>query len=590
MSGALTAGTVQLIWNSDDKHLYKVLQVIEVCSLGSGRTKLVLSDGEFYQQALLNLPPSDTVLNKLSEFCLVLITNYNVQIIDQGVKVIIITGLNYLDNPGHQIGEPRNFEASTRAPTAHITSHPVAPPPRQEVDRSAAEGYAPIKALSTMMTDWVIKARVVSKDNVKEWNNPRGSGKLFSCILMDVHGTEIQATFFKEGVDMHFDKIKEGNVYTFSNGQVKLARAQFNHTGNDYQLNFDGKSLVNLVTDDKRIGSLKFNIVPLDQLRNLPKNSIVDTCAVVLEFGELVELVSKKGDHLSKRVLKLIDQTRTSVELTLWGPAAQQDYAIDFAAPKRILLAKGLRTSDFNTISLTADKTSKLFFDDEGYDNTKAMKRWRDAELHKVTETVDLSVKNSNIGGGKRELKTINEIKAIWEGPSPPYEEGAYYVHGSIGLIKHDDPNTMWYTACKNTEKCKKKVSMESSGTYRCEACQESFTECERRYILSIRLHDSTGNLWAGAFDDVGVPLLGLKANDLHRMSSNEAERDQFENICFETTCKQFDLTVRAKMNEGPSGMKPRYTLSFCTPFNYKRATENYMREITEAFEIHQLV
>jgi hypothetical protein len=64
MSGPLISGTVRLIWTTDMMHLYKVLQVIEVSSLRSERTNLVLSDGKFYQQALLNLSPSETVLSK----------------------------------------------------------------------------------------------------------------------------------------------------------------------------------------------------------------------------------------------------------------------------------------------------------------------------------------------------------------------------------------------------------------------------------------------------------------------------------------------------------------------------------------------
>jgi replication factor A1 len=601
MSGALVPGTIQLMWTSEEKHLYKILQVIEVCSIGSNRLKLVVSDGEFYQQALLNLAPDHPTIAKLAEFCLICVIDYTVQAIEQGVKVVIITDTNFISNPGYQIGTPRNLEAVVMRPL------PVIPPPRPEedqrledrrsevsrraeVDRSAAEGYAPIKALTTMMTDWVIKARVVSKDKVKEWSNPRGTGRLFSCVLMDVLGTEIQATFFQEGVNLHYDKITEGSVYTFSNGQVKLARSQFNLTGNPYQLNFDGKAIVTEVLDDRRIGSLKYNLVPLDQLSSLPKNSKVDICAVAIEVGEAVDFVSKKGEALIKRVLKLIDQTQTSVELTLWGEMAKSGpFNSEHAQQKLVLLGKGLRTSDFNTISLTADKTSKLTFSDNENEAVRSITRWRDTELHKVRETVDLSVKTSS--PMKRDLRTLKEIKAIWEGPQPPRDEQSYYVHGYIGLVKHDDPNSMWYTACRNADRCKKKVAMESTGSYRCENCQESFAECERRFILSLRLHDSTGHLWAGAFDDAGVPLLGGKsANDLFRLNLSEEGRNEFEFICQDASCKQYDMTIRAKINEGPQGPKPRYTVAYATAQNTKRATDLYMKEIAEAFERHQLV
>jgi replication factor A1 len=148
----------------------------------------------------------------------------------------------------------------------------------------------------------------------------------------------------------------------------------------------------------------------------------------------------------------------------------------------------------------------------------------------------------------------------------------------------------MWYTACKNADKCRKKVALESNGSYRCETCQENFAECERRYILNVRLHDSTGHVWASAFDDVGVLVLGHSANDLFALTQSEQGRSEFEAICFGTACTQFDFTIRAKINESPQGPRPRYTLSYPSPLNTKRATDVYLREITEAFARHQLV
>lgn len=41
--------------------------------------------------------------------------------------------------------------------------------------------------------------------------------------LMDKHGTQIQATFFKDAVDKFDPIIKDGGIYLFSNGTVKIA-------------------------------------------------------------------------------------------------------------------------------------------------------------------------------------------------------------------------------------------------------------------------------------------------------------------------------------------------------------------------------
>lgn len=71
---------------------------------------------------------------------------------------------------------------------------------------SDAHNYTPIKALTTNNNDWRIKARVTKKYDRKTWNNSRGTGHLFNIDLIDVHGSQIHATFFNKAADM-FDPI-----------------------------------------------------------------------------------------------------------------------------------------------------------------------------------------------------------------------------------------------------------------------------------------------------------------------------------------------------------------------------------------------
>ena len=54
---------------------------------------------------------------------------------------------------------------------------------------------------------WVIKARVMSKSDIRTWNNARGEGKLFSMDLCDDSG-EIRATAFKNECDKFYDMIQ----------------------------------------------------------------------------------------------------------------------------------------------------------------------------------------------------------------------------------------------------------------------------------------------------------------------------------------------------------------------------------------------
>lgn len=51
--------------------------------------------------------------------------------------------------------------------------------------------YTPIKALSTFIYDWRIKARVTKKGPQKTWKNARSEGYFKNIELMDCYGTMI---------------------------------------------------------------------------------------------------------------------------------------------------------------------------------------------------------------------------------------------------------------------------------------------------------------------------------------------------------------------------------------------------------------
>jgi len=61
-----------------------------------------------------------------------------------------------------------------------------------------SDSFMPIKALNQFSTDWVIKARLVKKGDIRNWKNARGEGQLVNMDLIDREGTLIQVTGFNE--------------------------------------------------------------------------------------------------------------------------------------------------------------------------------------------------------------------------------------------------------------------------------------------------------------------------------------------------------------------------------------------------------
>lgn len=76
----------------------------------------------------------------------------------------------------------------------------------------------PIKALNQFSTDWVIKARLVKKSEMRTWKNARGEGTILNVDIVDREGTLIQGTGFNETAQRLQESLELNQVYTFSGG------------------------------------------------------------------------------------------------------------------------------------------------------------------------------------------------------------------------------------------------------------------------------------------------------------------------------------------------------------------------------------
>lgn len=109
---------------------------------------------------------------------------------------------------------------------------------KQSVD-PYADSYMPIAALNGFCADWCIKARVVKKPPVKNYNNAKGPGQLLNIDLIDREGTMIQATMFNKEVERLADTFEENQVIVLSGGQIKMANKRYTTIKHDFNIMFD---------------------------------------------------------------------------------------------------------------------------------------------------------------------------------------------------------------------------------------------------------------------------------------------------------------------------------------------------------------
>lgn len=571
----LQEGAIRKLHKSTyDSNFHPLLQILETEPLHSGYFAVVLSDGVESLKCL----SEDLFAKKLEsgEIRVLTIGTVNVynKAIVKGVECVVIKDFAMLVTPVSREGNPRDIESGESKLTSNLMAD-LEHHERMLEDLPKADTFTPIRALNTFSTDWTLKARVTKKWEMKEWNNSRGNGKLFTANLMDSLGDEIAATFFNQGADKFYEMMTEKGVFTFSKGQVKLANRKFTTVQCEYQLSFDKNSEIAEVPDDGSINSQRFHLVSLDQLGQIAKKNgaLVDICAVVKEVGELTEFISKRGDPLKKRTLVLADPSLHTVELTLWNEDALNQ-AFDNAGTI-VLLGKSLKVSEFNNVSLGIDRNvTKLIFNPEGIQEAEAILKWRDHFYDPGNPTTHLSVRCTF--PRQREFRTLRSVNEEWQTCTNPAATDVFLVRTHINFIKHDD-TTMWYSSCFNAERCKKKVVKEGE-VYRCDACAETAEFCVYRYVVSMKICDETDGIWVSAFDEKFTEIIGITANDLKRIQ-DESEEDYKEKVA---AClnQRLEFVIRASMQEGGQGLRPKFAIQAVNPVDHHRLIKTLLSDL----------
>eukprot|EP00526_Cylindrotheca_closterium_P007707 CAMPEP_0113658048 /NCGR_PEP_ID=MMETSP0017_2-20120614/31461_1 /TAXON_ID=2856 /ORGANISM="Cylindrotheca closterium" /LENGTH=653 /DNA_ID=CAMNT_0000572195 /DNA_START=51 /DNA_END=2012 /DNA_ORIENTATION=+ /assembly_acc=CAM_ASM_000147 len=429
---------------------------------------------------------------------------------------IVYSNMPSAANSGKSTNVPR---VNPYSPTDKRQTAPIV---HQASSSSSGNPITLIAQLNMFQNRWTIKARVVSKSEIRTWSNARGEGSLFSIELLDSSGMDIKATMFKEAVDKFYNLIEVGQVIR-SGGRIKVANLQYNTCKSQFELNFDQNSIIRLEDDTGDIQAQSFDLVKISDLEKAEVGKNVDIIAVVQEIGDVQTLTSKKsGRELQKCDLTLIDDSGVQVRLTLWGNQAS-NAKNDIVAP-RVVAFRKTRVGDFGGVSLSG---ASGFFLEPKIPETEALMQWWESEGSSGGAVRSLS--KSSGGGGKmalfQERKGIADIKK--EGLGYNNEKGDYLsFKAHFTFLKKDKEGGAWYTACPNKEDpCRNrcKVVQTTDGNWQCDRCQGTYPNCSRKWIFSGTVADDTGSTWVSVFDDQAMTLFGgTTADDAFAQYDNQ--------------------------------------------------------------------
>ncbi|KAJ1606938.1 Rf-A (OB fold protein) [Cryptosporidium canis] len=414
----------------------------------------------------------------------------------------------------------------------------------------------PIKNITSYLHRWRIIGRVVSKSDIRRFSSSKTKeGKVFSFEICDADGREIRATCFTKAVDKFYDMLREGEVYSFSRGDVKEANTRFNTTGHEFEIIFNEDADIQSLPQDDRIPKKTFNFVPISEIKGYSKGKSLDLLGVLLRAGPITTITVKStGADTQKRDLTIIDKSGHSIDLTLWSERTQLDEGLISQNP--VVAIKNAIVEEFNGFRLKLGSNSSLEWNPTGVDQAQELRAWFNSQPNLRESVVSLSSSSPSPGSNihsnsSAQRLCIDEIVAAATSGSNSSDmlDSGIWVH-TYGTIRSIRDNKYYWSSCP---KCKRKVTeiedpnsinalvlpygsdKESCAflgpNYHCPSCQQSIENPIKKYILSCEIVDSTGTIRAVAFAEHGEAIMdGLSPEKLESLKENA---DKNTDDCF---------------------------------------------------------
>ncbi|NXC31859.1 RFA1 protein, partial [Campylorhamphus procurvoides] len=577
-----------------------VLQVMNTRAIATGtgppRYRVLMSDGVNTLSSFMLATQLNPLVEeeRLSARCICQVNRFIVNSLKDGRRVVILMDLNVLktaDEVGGNIGNPQPYnEGQGQQRSAAPAANPAPSKPQQQnvnlsVAGPAAPKYhapsnqfgkasapstmktpggsqakvVPIAGLNPYQSKWTICARVTQKGQIRTWSNSRGEGKLFSIELVDESG-EIRATAFNEQADKFFPLIEMNKVYYFTKGHLKTANKQYTAVKNDYEITFTNETSVVPCDDAQHLPSVQFDFVPISDLENIPKNSIVDVIGICKSYEEVAKITVKSTNReVSKRNVNLLDTSGKLVTVALWGSEAEQ-----FDGSRQPVIAiKGARVSDFGGRTLSVLCSSTVVINPDSPEAFK-LRGWYEFDSEgQLLECASISdVRSGPAAVANANWKTLSEVKSenLGQGDKADY-------FSCVGTIIHLRKENCMYQACPSQD-CNKKLIDLQNQLYRCEKCDCEFPNFKYRMMLMVTITDGVTYQWVTCFQESAEFILGQTAAVLGELK--EKNEQAFEEVLQNATFSTYEFRIRVKLETFNDESRIQATALDVKPVNYR--------------------
>jgi replication factor A1 len=402
------------------------------------------------------------------------------------------------------------------------------------------KAITPLKQLTTFSKDFKIQVRIIKKTDVKNYSTQQKTpGSVFSFVIQDEDGDEMQITCFNKAVNKFYDIIRENKIFLITGGYVKLNDRKFTSVKSDYKIVIDENTRVEEVEDDGSIQQLKFDFVKLSNLSNLPLYAVIDVIGYVKECGELIIKNTKNGDQPMKKLI-LVDDSGWKAECSLWRIFAHTEVHTN-----QIIALKNVKIGEFNGRNVSTFEESVVLLDPPYLKEAEIIRNFVENFTGEYRAFNSKDVAGNNEHGGKyTKVLYMKEVLEIIDDTTNDDKLNQMKIKATVTQLIHNDKN--FYAGCLDLN-CKKKLQHDSHG-WNCVSCNKTYIKPNYYYTLSIRVKDCSFEYWIDMLGTVAEKFMKITAEEYKDIlyDRNEARLREISN---EIEFRTFIFSVRPKLH-----------------------------------------
>ncbi|XP_039842164.1 replication protein A 70 kDa DNA-binding subunit C-like isoform X2 [Panicum virgatum] len=131
-----------------------------------------------------------------------------------------------------------------------------------------------------------------------------------------------------------------------------------------------------------------------------------------------------------------------------------------------------------------------------------------------------------------------------------------------------------------NGRQCNRKVGSNGHGWWHCDRCNQTFVNCDFKYMVLVQLQDSTGMIYAVVSQEAGKELFGCKAKELYSLKHEKRDHAQFDDIVQRVLFQQYLWKLKAETETFNDEQLAKWTIIKAEKVNPSTESHHLLRAI----------